>query len=85
MFNRVIDNGGTIYPADLVGELAFQDIYGAGADFVNAGAKDFNLQATSPAKNTSPLLTNIGAMSDIEASGGGGGYVGSHSKTGGKQ
>ncbi len=70
-FNRIIDFDTTKYPTDLTGELGFQDILGAGTDFVNAAGKDFNLRATAPAKNAGPMLGNCGAMSDEEAAGAG--------------
>ena len=60
----------TSYPADVVGELGFQDLT-SDPLFVSAANDDYNLQAASPAKNSGPFLTNRGAMSDAEAAGGG--------------
>ena len=49
--------------------LGFQDLT-SDPLFVSEANDDYNLQATSPAKNTGPFLNNRGAMSDVEAGGG---------------
>ncbi len=54
-----------------VGQIGFQDLT-SDPLFVNAGTNDYNLQAGSPAKNSGSFGNNRGAMSDVEAGGGGG-------------
>ncbi len=65
------------------GEQGFQDL-ASDPLFVNKGSNDYNLQSGSPAKNSGPFLGNRGAMSDVEAGGGGLG-AGTTNKSGGKQ
>ncbi len=60
---------------DCVGELGFQDVT-SDPLFISEANDDYNLGSTSPAKNSSSMLTNRGAMSDVDAGGGGGGVVG---------
>lgn len=64
------------------GEIGFQDL-ASDPLFVDEGNDDYNLQATSDAKNSGPFLTNRGSMSDAEAGGGLG--AGTTNKSGGKQ
>lgn len=52
------------------GQIGFQDLT-TDPLFVNEANDDYNLQASSPAKNSGPFLTNRGAMSDAEAAAGG--------------
>ena len=69
MYNH-LNNNTTNYPADVVGVLGFQDLT-SDPLFVSEANDNYNLQATSPAKNSGPFLNNRGAMSDIDAGGGG--------------
>ncbi len=62
-------NFGTDYN-NYVGEQGFQDL-ASDPLFINEANDNYNLQSGSPAKNSSPFLINRGAMSDIEADGGG--------------
>jgi hypothetical protein len=78
MFNNL--NGNTTdYPADVVGDvfnggsndLGFQDVTGDPL-FVSEANDNYNLQNTSPSKNTGPLKGDRGAMASAESGAGGG-------------
>jgi len=64
-------NNTTDYETDLVGDIGFQDL-SSDPLYISAANNNYNLQSGSPAKNSGPLKTNRGAMSDAEAGGGGG-------------
>ena len=74
LFNITNRYVGWIGEVDNSIDFSFTDI-SSDPLFVSEANDNYNLQATSPAKNAGPLLTNIGAMSDKEAGGGGGGGV----------
>ncbi len=65
-YNRIIDFDTAKYPSDIVGDVGFQDITGAGTDFVSTGNKNFNLQIISPASRSGSLGNNIGALPTVE-------------------
>jgi hypothetical protein len=65
----------TMYPADAIGDFSgspkvgFQDVTGDPL-FVSLANEDYDLQATSPSKNTSPFKGDRGAMASAESGGG---------------
>ncbi len=70
-YNRIIDFDTVKYPSDIVGDVGFQDITGAGTDFVSTANKNFNLLATSPAKEASQIKKDVGSHPSKDAASGG--------------
>ncbi len=71
MFNRLGPSVTNDYESDIVGDVGFQDITSATANFVSTANKNFNLTATSPAKEATAVKTDIGSHPSKDAAGGG--------------